>query len=103
MAGRVVYAVDDLSTLPMVAALGVDAVEIEPPDDEERLRRFVAVARARGLGVTLRLASDRILGPAVVDHVVQWLAGFALDGVRLDGPPPPVPLGEFAEIGRAHV
>jgi hypothetical protein len=96
VAGRVVYAVDDLSTLTAVAALGVDAVEIEPPDDEERLRRFVALARARGLGVTLRLASDRILGPAVVDHVVQWLAGFALDGVRLDGPPPPVPLGEFA-------
>ena len=64
------------------------------------LRRFVVAARARGLGVTLRLASDRILGPAVVDHVVQWLAGFALDGVRLDGPPAPVPLGEFvAAVG----
>ncbi|MEV0715001.1 DUF3459 domain-containing protein [Asanoa sp. NPDC050611] len=96
MSGRVVYAVDDLSTAPALAALGVDTVEIEPPADEDLLRRFVSLARTNGLGVTLRLASDRILGPAVVDHVVQWLAGFALDGVRLDGPPAPVPLGEFA-------
>ncbi|MDG4824275.1 DUF3459 domain-containing protein [Asanoa sp. WMMD1127] len=96
MSGRVVYAVDDLSAVADLAALGVDAVEIEPPEDDEALRRGVAAARSHGLGVTLRLASDRILGPAVVDHVVQWLAGFALDGVRLDGPPAPVPLGEFA-------
>ncbi|GIF78068.1 DUF3459 domain-containing protein [Asanoa siamensis] len=95
MAG-VVWATDDLSTVPALADLGVDVVEIEPPADEETLRRFVTAARSRGLGVTLRLHSDRILGPAVVDHVVQWLAGFALDGVRLDGPPAPVPLGEFA-------
>ncbi|GIF66400.1 hypothetical protein Ais01nite_44350 [Asanoa ishikariensis] len=96
MSGRVVYALDDLSAVTALADLGVDTVEIEPPEDDDLLRRFVVAARARGLGVTLRLASDRILGPAVVDHVVQWLAGFALDGVRLDGPPAPVPLGEFA-------
>ncbi|SNT24816.1 protein of unknown function [Asanoa hainanensis] len=96
MSGRVVYALDDLSAVTGLADLGVDTVEIEPPEDDDLLRRFVVAARAQGLGVTLRLASDRILGPAVVDHVVQWLAGFALDGVRLDGPPAPVPLGEFA-------
>ncbi|GAA1848454.1 DUF3459 domain-containing protein [Asanoa iriomotensis] len=96
MSGRVVYAVDDLGAAAELAALGIDTVEIEPPPDEDLLRRSVAAARGVGLGVTLRLSSDRILGPAVVDHVVQWLAGFALDGVRLDGPPAPVPLGEFA-------
>lgn len=100
MAGGVVYALDDLSAVTALADLGIDTVEIEPPEDDDLLRRFVVAARARGLGVTLRLASDRILGPAVVDHVVQWLAGFALDGVRLDGPPAPVPLGEFvAAVG----
>jgi hypothetical protein len=100
VSGRVVYALDDLSAVSALADLGVDTVEIEPPEDDDVLRRFVVAARARGLGVTLRLASDRILGPAVVDHVVQWLAGYALDGVRLDGPPAPVPLGEFvAAVG----
>ena len=85
----------DPAPLAELAALGVDAVEVEPPADDA-LRALVSRARSLGLGVVLRLATDRILGPAVVDHVVQWLAGFDLDGVRLDGPPPPVPLGEFA-------
>jgi len=91
----VVYAADISVDPRALASLGVDVVEVEPPDDDT-LRGFVTAARSLGLGVVLRLATDRILGPAVVDHVVQWLAGFDLDGVRLDGPPPPVPLGEFA-------